>query len=95
MFLRIVRGLTLDHTVTSQKSSISCSYRCEILRSGLPRHAFLIHFQPAFLFFFCGSTAQFWALAASMKLSVSLQLLHLGQSEGLLGRVIISSQGLC
>jgi hypothetical protein len=34
------------------------------------------------------------ALAASMKLSVSLQLLDLGQSVGLLGRVISSSQGL-
>jgi hypothetical protein len=33
-------------------------------------------------------------LAASMKLSVSLQLLDLGQSVGLLGRVISSSQGL-
>jgi hypothetical protein len=32
------------------------------------------------------------ALAASMKLSVSLQLLDLGQSVGLLGRVIGSSQ---
>jgi hypothetical protein len=35
-----------------------------------------------------------WALAASMKLSVSLQLLNLGHSAGLLGRVISSSQGL-
>jgi hypothetical protein len=34
------------------------------------------------------------ALAVSMKLSVSLQLLDLGQSVGLLGRVISSSQGL-
>jgi hypothetical protein len=34
------------------------------------------------------------ALAASMKLSVSLQLLNLGQSVGLPGRVISSSQGL-
>jgi hypothetical protein len=41
----------------------------------------------------CGSTAKFWALAASMKLSVSFQLLDLGQSAGLLGRVISSSQG--
>jgi hypothetical protein len=43
----------------------------------------------------CGSTAQFWALAASMKLSVSFRLLDLGQSALLLGRVISSSQGLC
>jgi hypothetical protein len=43
----------------------------------------------------CGSTAQFWAMAASMKLSVSFRLLDLGQSAGLLGRVISSSQGLC
>jgi hypothetical protein len=41
-------------------------------------------------FFFCGSTAQFWVLAASMKLSVSFRLLDLGQSAGLLGRVISS-----
>jgi hypothetical protein len=34
-------------------------------------------------------------LAASMKLSVSFRLLDLGQSAGLLGRVISSSQGLC
>jgi hypothetical protein len=34
------------------------------------------------------------ALAASMKLSVSLQLLDLGQSVGLLGWVISLSQGL-
>jgi hypothetical protein len=33
-------------------------------------------------------------LAASMKLSVSLQLLDLGQPVGLLGRVISPSQGL-
>jgi hypothetical protein len=37
----------------------------------------------------------FWALTASMKLSVSFQLLDLGQSAGLIGRVIRSSQGLC
>jgi hypothetical protein len=41
-------------------------------------------------FVFFGSTAQLWALAVSMKLSVSLQLLDLGQSAGLLGRVISS-----
>jgi hypothetical protein len=34
-----------------------------------------------------------WALAASMKLSVSLQLLDLGELVGLLGWVIRSSQG--
>jgi hypothetical protein len=44
---------------------------------------------------FYGSTAQFWALAASIKLSVSFRLVDLGQSAGLLGRVISSSQGLC
>jgi hypothetical protein len=42
-----------------------------------------------------GSAAQFLALATSMKLLVSFRLLHLGQSAGLLGRVISSSQGLC
>jgi hypothetical protein len=41
------------------------------------------------------STDKFYALAASMKLSVSFRLLDLGQSAGLLGRVISSSQGLC
>jgi hypothetical protein len=46
-------------------------------------------------FFPCGSTAQFRALAASMKLSVSFRLLDLGQSAVLLGWVISSSQGLC
>jgi hypothetical protein len=45
--------------------------------------------------FSCGPRAQIWALAASMKLSVSFRLLDLGQSTGLLGRVISSSQGLC
>jgi hypothetical protein len=45
--------------------------------------------------FSCGSTAQFWALAASIKLSVSFRLLDLGQSAGLLGRVISLLQGLC
>jgi hypothetical protein len=34
------------------------------------------------------------ALAAAMKLSISLQLLDLGQPAGFLGRVISSSQGL-
>jgi hypothetical protein len=43
----------------------------------------------------CGSTAQFWALAASMKLSASFRLLDLEQSAGLPERVISSSQGLC
>jgi hypothetical protein len=38
---------------------------------------------------------QFWTLASSMKLHVSFQLLDLGQSAGLLGQVISSSQGLC
>jgi hypothetical protein len=47
------------------------------------------------VFFSYGSTAKFWAFAAYMKLSVSFRLLDLGQSEGLLGRVISSSQGLC
>jgi hypothetical protein len=35
-----------------------------------------------------GSTAQFCALTASIKLSVSFQLLNLGQSAGLLEQVI-------
>jgi hypothetical protein len=46
-------------------------------------------------FFHCGSTAQFWTMAASIKLSVSFRLLDLGESAWLLGRVISSSQGLC
>jgi hypothetical protein len=36
------------------------------------------------LFFSFGCTAQFWALAASMKLPVSFRLLDLGQSAGVL-----------
>jgi hypothetical protein len=46
-------------------------------------------------FFSYGSTAQFWALDAFMKLSVLFRLLDLGQSAGLLGLVISSWQGLC
>jgi hypothetical protein len=50
---------------------------------------------PSYLqFFFLCLYSPCQALAASMKLSVSLQLLVLGQSVGLLGRVISSSQGL-
>jgi hypothetical protein len=48
-----------------------------------------------YLFFSCGSATQFWALAASMKVSVSFRLQGLGQSAVLLGWVISSSQGLC
>jgi hypothetical protein len=55
--------------------------------------AFLVFF--FFFFFWWGYTAEFWALAATMKLSVSFRFLDLGQSAGLLGRVISSSQGLC
>jgi hypothetical protein len=36
----------------------------------------------AWMIFSCRSTAQFWALAASMKLSVSFQLLGIGQPAG-------------
>jgi hypothetical protein len=46
------------------------------------------------LFFFLWLYSPTQALAASMKLSVSLQLLDLGQPVALLGRVISSSQGL-
>jgi hypothetical protein len=45
-------------------------------------------------FFFLWLQSPIQALAASMKLSVSLQLLDLGQSVRLLGRVISSSQDL-
>jgi hypothetical protein len=48
-----------------------------------------------YLSFFHWLYSPIQALAASMKLSISLQLLDLGQSVGLLGRVISSSQGLC
>jgi hypothetical protein len=51
----------------------------------------MIHPQRYFTFFSSNSTAQFLALAASIKLSISLQFLDLG----LLGQVISSSQGLC
>jgi hypothetical protein len=46
------------------------------------------------LFFSFWRYSPIQALAASMKLSVSLQLLDLGQSVGLLGRMISSSRGL-
>jgi hypothetical protein len=46
------------------------------------------------MFFFLWPNSPIQALIASMKLSVSLQLLELGQWVGLLGRVISSSQGL-
>jgi hypothetical protein len=46
-------------------------------------------------FFSYGSTTQFWALSAFMKLFVSFRFLDLEQSAGLLGQVISSSQGLC
>jgi hypothetical protein len=46
------------------------------------------------MIFSCGSTAQFWALALLYETSVLFRLLDLGQSAGLLGRVISSSQGL-
>jgi hypothetical protein len=45
-------------------------------------------------YFFLWLYSSVWALAASTKLSTSLQLLDLGESVWLLGRVIISSQGL-
>jgi hypothetical protein len=45
-------------------------------------------------FFFLWLYSPIHALAASMKLSVSLQLLDLGQSVGLLERVISLLQGL-
>jgi hypothetical protein len=48
-----------------------------------------------FPFVYCALQPQFWALAASIKLSVSFQLLDIGHSAGLLGRVISSSQRLC
>jgi hypothetical protein len=48
-----------------------------------------------FFFFFLWLYNPIWASAASIKLSVSLQLLYLGQSAQLLGLVISSSQGLC
>jgi hypothetical protein len=47
-----------------------------------------------YTFFFLWLYSPIEASAASMKLSVSLQLLDLGQSVGFLGRVINSSQGL-
>jgi hypothetical protein len=45
------------------------------------------------LFLSYDSTAQFWALAASMKLPFHFG--YLRQSAGPRGRVISSSQGLC
>jgi hypothetical protein len=47
------------------------------------------------LFFSCGSTAQFWALAASRKLSVSFRLLDLGPWTGdqLVARPLLTATG--
>jgi hypothetical protein len=45
-------------------------------------------------FFFVWLCSRIQALAASLKLSISLQLLDLGQLVGLLGQVISFSQGL-
>jgi hypothetical protein len=53
-------------------------------------------FQTLYFFvFLVALQSNLWALATSMKLFVSFRLLSLGQSAGLLGRVISSSQGLC
>jgi hypothetical protein len=71
------------------KQQIIQRLQSKVLRSVISAPCYISNFSP------CGSTAQFWALAASMKLSVSFQLLDLGQSAGLLGRVISSSQSLC
>jgi folate-dependent tRNA-U54 methylase TrmFO/GidA len=46
------------------------------------------------LFFPLWLYSPIWALVTSMTLSVSLQLLDLGQLVGSLGQVISSSQGL-
>jgi hypothetical protein len=48
-----------------------------------------------FFFFYLWLYSPIWALATSMKLSVSLQLLYLGQLAGLLGQVVSSLEGLC
>jgi hypothetical protein len=50
--------------------------------------------QHSLCMFFLWLYSPIQTLAASMQLSVSLQLLDLGQLVGLLGRVISSSQGL-
>jgi hypothetical protein len=76
------------------------------LSSHIPKHSNQLHAQFPFVpstvdfrrnsafFFLLLLHSPIQALAASMRLSVSLQLLDLGQSVGLLGRVIRSSQGL-
>jgi hypothetical protein len=60
--------------------------------AGLFANLLLLVMSKCFFFLWLYSPIQ--ALDASMKLSVSLQLLDLGQSVGLLRRVISSSQGL-
>jgi hypothetical protein len=67
----------------------SATFRLEFFNSTRQAHTsqpfgvltflFLDYFIYLKYIFPCGSTAQFWALAASMKLSVSFQFLDLGQ----------------
>jgi hypothetical protein len=68
---------------------------CHVLSVVSMDIVFLICTLYIYILFSFDSTVQFWALATSMKLSISFRLLDLGQSAGLLWRVISSSQGLC
>jgi hypothetical protein len=77
-----------DRLVRTSKQSHAHTHRNEEY-GDLPHLASKKDF---FIFLWLYSPIQ--ALAASMKLNVSLQLLNLGQSVELLGRVISSSQGL-
>jgi hypothetical protein len=72
-----------SHTICGKSSAARKSFANDRMVSPQKRP-----FAIVLRFFTYGSTAQFWALAASMKLSVSFRLLNLEQSVGLLGRVI-------
>jgi hypothetical protein len=66
---------------------------CKLRLHGHPARSQSLYLLPwlgSHIFFFFGLYSPIQALAASMKLSVPLQLLDLGQSVGLLGRAISS-----
>jgi hypothetical protein len=77
------------HSITTQKTTIwknDLCFRCFKDNQTKLNYCLFI--------FFLWLYSPIWALVASMKLSISFRLLDLGQSAGLLGRVISSSQGL-
>jgi hypothetical protein len=78
-------------------SEVLITFLLSVFSSNFYSDCILVQYFVIYILFFssCGCTAKFWALATFIKLSVSFRLLDLGQSAGLIGRVISSSQGLC